>query len=89
VPADPYANQAYRQARPAVLEAAGYHCQIRAPGCTWLATTVDHVVPLAMGGTHSPQNLRAACLHCNSMGGGRITQAKRRAGRVGRRSRRW
>jgi 5-methylcytosine-specific restriction endonuclease McrA len=86
---DPYASTAYRKARPLVLEAAGYRCQIRAPGCTNLATTVDHVVPLAQGGTHAPQNLRAACLHCNSAGGGRITQAKSRARQVGRRSRRW
>jgi 5-methylcytosine-specific restriction endonuclease McrA len=86
---DPYASRAYRGARPAVLEAAGWHCQIRLPGCTWLATTVDHIVPLDRGGTHAPQNLRAACLHCNSAGGGRITQAKRRGRVVGRRSRRW
>jgi 5-methylcytosine-specific restriction endonuclease McrA len=72
-----------------VLEAAGYRCQIRAPGCTNLATTVDHITPLAMGGTHALRNMRAACLHCNSTGGGHITQAKRRGRVVGRTSRRW
>jgi 5-methylcytosine-specific restriction protein A len=86
---DPYASTAYRRARVPVLEAAGYRCQIRGPGCTRVATTVDHIVALDHGGTHNAGNLRAACLTCNSAGGGRITQAKRRGWVVGRASRRW
>jgi 5-methylcytosine-specific restriction protein A len=86
---DPYASTAYHQARPVVLEAAGYRCQIRGPGCTGVATTVDHIIALTHGGTHQLGNLRAACLRCNSAGGGRISQAKRRGFVVGRASRRW
>jgi 5-methylcytosine-specific restriction endonuclease McrA len=31
--------------------------------------TVDHVVPLALGGAHAPWNLVPACLSCNSSKG--------------------
>lgn len=27
--------------------------------------TIDHIIPLAVGGTHEPQNVQAACLRCN------------------------
>jgi 5-methylcytosine-specific restriction endonuclease McrA len=86
--ADPYASRQYKTARLAVIEAAGGRCQMT-PGCRNLATTCDHIIPISAGGGHSPQNLRAACRPCQDRQGGRITQAKRRAGRVGRRSRRW
>ena len=32
-----------------MLERDGWRCQICAPGCTAVATTVDHIVPLAHG----------------------------------------
>lgn len=39
-------------------------------GLCWLcgeeADTVDHVIPLALGGTDWPANLRPACRSCNS-----------------------
>lgn len=31
--------------------------------------TIDHVVPIAKGGTHAFDNLVAACRHCNSQKG--------------------
>src|SRR4051812_43312051 len=34
--------------------------------CSAPATTVDHVVPLALGGTHGEGNLTPACSSCNS-----------------------
>lgn len=34
-----------------------------------LAATVDHVVPLAAGGTHEPANVQAAHYRCNSIKG--------------------
>jgi 5-methylcytosine-specific restriction endonuclease McrA len=89
VPADPYASRGYRLARLVVLVRDQYQCQIRGPGCQRLATTADHIVPLAAGGTHAAENLRAACLHCNSAGGGRISAARRGGRVVGRQSRRW
>lgn len=43
--------------------------------CAWChrrpATTVDHVVPLAHGGTSDPDNLILACSECNSSRGSR------------------
>ena len=88
-PADPYASTLYQRNRRLVLEAAGYLCQIKAPGCRGLATTCDHIHPLAYGGSHDITNLRAACYHCNSVGGVAIVNRNKAATRVGRRSRAW
>lgn len=33
------------------------------------SATIDHVVPLAQGGSHTMQNTRCACLACNSTKG--------------------
>jgi hypothetical protein len=33
---------------------------------TWLASTVDHVVPVSRGGTNARENLVSSCLVCNS-----------------------
>lgn len=35
--------------------------------------TVDHIVPISMGGTDRPDNLCLACFHCNRRKGCRIT----------------
>jgi 5-methylcytosine-specific restriction endonuclease McrA len=86
---DPYASSLYRSNRRLVLERDGYRCQIRAPGCTTIATTADHVRPLAAGGSHDLANLRAACRHCNSIGGAIIVNRMKAARRAGRASRRW
>jgi 5-methylcytosine-specific restriction endonuclease McrA len=85
---NPYASIEYRRNRRATLEAAGYRCQMVA-GCTARATTVDHVVPLARGGTHDLRNLRAACWSHNSAGGARLTNQGRALRNLGRRSRPW
>ena len=40
------------------------------PWCTWCGTTVDltvdHVLPLSMGGSNELENLRVLCRPCNS-----------------------
>lgn len=60
-------NGPWRTIRLEVLERDGYSCQVRLPGCTRLATTVDHIVPWRLGGDWwNRENLRAACSHCNS-----------------------
>lgn len=41
----------------------GRACEVGLPGCTKVATTVDHVIPKARGGGRGP--LRPACAHCN------------------------
>lgn len=35
------------------------------------APTIDHVIPLASGGTHEPSNVRTACFLCNTAKGNR------------------
>lgn len=38
----------------------------------WKQATLDHVVPLNMGGHHAPYNLRCCCRRCNSQKGKRL-----------------
>ncbi|MGB6455592.1 MAG: HNH endonuclease [Streptosporangiaceae bacterium] len=52
--------------------------------CGAYASTVDHLTPVALGGTHDLSNLRPACTRCNYSRGGqlassRLTAAQRRA----------
>lgn len=49
-----------------VLDFYGPRCWLQLPGCTGLATTKDHVIPVDHGGTDALENLRPACLSCNS-----------------------
>jgi 5-methylcytosine-specific restriction endonuclease McrA len=56
-----------------VIERDGGECQLQLPGCTFVATTADDVVPRSMGGESDPGNLRAACRPCNSRRGARAT----------------
>ncbi|HEY1444762.1 MAG TPA: HNH endonuclease signature motif containing protein [Acidimicrobiales bacterium] len=86
---DPYQSLIYKRARPLVLAAANWRCQIRGPRCKVTATTVDHIIPLALGGSHTPENLRAACTACNCGAGAAISSVKRQGRQVGRNSRRW
>lgn len=44
-------------------------CQLRLPGCTLTATTIDHITPVSAGGTDDPANLRASCAPCNTRRG--------------------
>lgn len=75
---DAFVAKVYRRK---VFEADGYRCHI----CGRLtarrqkpphpkAPTIDHVIPLAAGGTHEPANCRTACFICNctkrEIGGG-------------------
>jgi 5-methylcytosine-specific restriction endonuclease McrA len=84
---DPYKRSAYRRNRLVVLEQANHRCCW--PGCSQPATTADHIVPLVAGGGHDLDNLRAMCAHHNSVGGAAITNQKRQARKIGRRSRGW
>ncbi|MGO2110130.1 MAG: HNH endonuclease [Pseudoclavibacter sp.] len=49
-----------------VLEHYGVECYLRLPVCTYVATTRDHLIPLAHGGEDSLDNCRPACRSCNS-----------------------
>jgi 5-methylcytosine-specific restriction protein A len=63
--------------RQIVLRRDGHACQLRLAGCTGTATEVDHVLPVAHGGTDEPANLRASCQSCNRRRGpGRTVPAR-------------
>ena len=65
---DPRLSRAYRKARVACLQMAGYVCYY----CGQDATTADHVIPIAAGGDPIDQsNLVASCVACNSKKGSR------------------
>ena len=49
-----------------VIAVYGAQCYLRLPGCTHVATTRDHVIPLAHGGPDTVDNCRPACRSCNS-----------------------
>ncbi len=72
----------WERLRLAILRRDQWRCRIDGPGCTRLATSVDHIVPLALGGARlDPANLRAACGHCNSARGARTESASVTGGR--------
>lgn len=80
---------AYLELRKRVLAASGGVCQIQTPGiCTGRANTLDHIRPLAEGGSLlDPANCRAACKECNQdagakLGGRRLNESLRRHSRA-------
>lgn len=65
-----------------VLERDGWRCYLCA--CDLMrggdnrhprAATIDHVVPLSRGGTHTYANLRACCRACNNAKGASVREA--------------
>jgi 5-methylcytosine-specific restriction endonuclease McrA len=56
----------WRRARLACLRRCRWRCEIRLPGCQGAASEVDHIVPVAAGGTHDQANLRGACGACHA-----------------------
>lgn len=40
-------------------------CHICKKRCRRSELTIDHLIPLSRGGTHTPENLAVACLSCN------------------------
>ena len=81
-----HTRAAYQMNRRIVLEAAGWRCAIDGPRCTVRATTVDHIRPVADGGSDDLENLRAACVACNSAAGAALVNGRRRPKGA---SRRW
>ncbi|MEJ7893058.1 MAG: HNH endonuclease [Solirubrobacteraceae bacterium] len=51
----------WRSTRAAILARDHWQCRI----CGHPAEHVDHILPLAHGGTDTPSNLRATCGGCN------------------------
>lgn len=66
----------WRTLRRTILQRDNFRCYILGPDCIGEATTVDHIVPVAQGGTHHPDNLAAACVPCHDA----KTEQERRSG---------
>lgn len=66
----------WRRIRDRIIRRDGGICHICGnPG----ATTADHIIPVSLGGTDNPSNLRAAHPYCNRVrGNGPITTARQR-----------
>lgn len=58
--------------RQAVLERDAYTCLY----CGGIATTVDHVVPKAMGGEDREDNCVASCSPCNLRKGSKLLERR-------------
>lgn len=52
----------------------GGPCVLRLPGCTRIATTLEHVRPRSRGGTLA-DGYAGACEHCQNVQGGRLAGA--------------
>jgi HNH endonuclease len=56
-----------------VAERAGYRCSYcRSPEWAGVPMVVDHIIPLAAGGTSEIENLCLACYRCNEFKGARV-----------------
>lgn len=72
-----YFTPQWRRLTNVILERDKWTCQIRDRGCTHHATAVDHIEAVIEGGMFfDPENLRAACRHCNSVRGARLAAAR-------------
>lgn len=49
-----------------ILERDGYTCQYCGRKAPEVALEVDHIIPVAKGGSNKPSNLITACRECNS-----------------------
>lgn len=66
-----------RKLRFMVLERDGYKCCYCGRSCDEVPLEIDHVHPVALGGTDDIDNLRAACVDCNAGKRDRPTLAPR------------
>jgi 5-methylcytosine-specific restriction protein A len=76
--AKPQYRGPWQSLRRAVLARDNHECQLKGPRCTGRATQVDHVIPIADGGSWwSMGNLVASCARCNFGKAARRTNALR------------
>jgi hypothetical protein len=55
-----------RENRLKIFERDNYHCTYCGKQLTRFTATLDHVTPVSEGGDNSAENLKTACLQCNS-----------------------
>ena len=58
----------WRRIRAQVFRRDGRRCY----RCGGYANTVDHILPVVLGGSHALSNLQACCGHCNSSTGASV-----------------
>jgi len=64
----PIDNPRWKKIRLAILQRDQHTCAY----CGGVATEVDHIIPRALGGDESDDNLTAACAKCNRSKGARM-----------------
>ena len=66
-----------------VRQRAGYLCEYCHASEQWqyVQFTVDHVVPLSLGGADNLENLALACFHCNRRKSNRLTAVDPQSGK--------
>jgi hypothetical protein len=55
-----------RENRLKIFERDNYHCTYCGKQLTRFTATLDHITPVSEGGDNSAENLKTACLQCNS-----------------------
>lgn len=55
-----------RKLRTAVMRRCRGQCEKRGPNCTGTATQIDHIIPVAEGGTDELANLEGTCAACHA-----------------------
>jgi hypothetical protein len=55
-----------RENRLIIYERDNYHCTYCGKQLTRFTATLDHIIPVSEGGNNSSENLKTACLQCNS-----------------------
>lgn len=58
--------------RDEIIQRDGQACYLCGKEISIHAITLDHIVPLSRGGTHTPLNVRVACQPCNSRKGKKL-----------------
>ncbi len=89
-PLDPlYQSQRWRKIVRQHL-ASDPSCRLRMPGCTLVATCVDHITsPYDGGDFWHPANRQSACVHCNSVKANKARAERRRRNQGRNNSREW
>jgi 5-methylcytosine-specific restriction endonuclease McrA len=55
-----------RENRLKIYERDNYRCNYCGKQLTWFTATLDHITPVSQGGDNNAENLKTACLQCNS-----------------------
>lgn len=62
-------KQYSQEVRELIYRQADGYCQLCGKKLTYNQATLDHIIPLAMGGSNSVDNLQLSCIQCNRLKG--------------------